>query len=314
MSDGFLQTAIDPVDHGRGYLSAYAYVSPTSAREVHIHRLRHAFERVGIAHQLRYAFRIISLMREAQDLGGGYWFPTPLRVVLVDGHAILLGSTSTRELRRHYPAITTAGYARVIPSSKTIELPTQNLDDWLGQGVEDSVTWAQGQLALGQSTLGATIASARVEYFNVRSISSGATPINIPRWSNDSSSALVSQGGSVLCRAPLGGTAFRYFHGSVRRGRLIAETAIPSDIQRLQCGFAALKKVPLTATMIRSSDGWLFTLPINLPRPERQFILAVGRRSTGEKGKAYLVMNESFALLVADKLRKLGCEVRSSDA
>lgn len=308
------ETVMDPVDYGRGYISAHAYVSPTSAREVHIQKLRYAFERAGMAHQLRYAVRVISLMREAQELAGGFWFPTPLRAVPVAGYAILLGCIPTPELQRHFPAVAKAGHARVIPKSEKGELPTQDLDNWLDQRVQDSLTWAQGQLAMGQATMGLTVASNRVEYFNIRSVPSGAGSTNVPRWSAEVRSALVRQGGLVLCRESVGGVSFRYFQGSVRRGRLIGEAAAPSDIQRLLCGFAALMGSPLTATMMSSSGHWLFTLPITLPRPERQLVLAVGRRSELARGRSYLVTNECFASMVAEKLRRLGCEVRSTDA
>ena len=47
--------SIDVIEYGRGQLAALTYCSATSAREVHILRLRHSFERIGIAPQFRYS-------------------------------------------------------------------------------------------------------------------------------------------------------------------------------------------------------------------------------------------------------------------
>ncbi len=53
--------SIDAVEYGRGQLAALSRYSATSAREVHVLRLRYAFERAGIANQLRFALIVINL-------------------------------------------------------------------------------------------------------------------------------------------------------------------------------------------------------------------------------------------------------------
>jgi hypothetical protein len=47
--------SIDAIEYGRGQLAALTYLTATTAREVHILRLRSSFDRAGIADKLRYA-------------------------------------------------------------------------------------------------------------------------------------------------------------------------------------------------------------------------------------------------------------------
>lgn len=62
---------IDAVEYGRGQLAASSFYSAASAREVHVLRLRRAFERAAIANQLRYALIVISANdRQARFVSG----------------------------------------------------------------------------------------------------------------------------------------------------------------------------------------------------------------------------------------------------
>ena len=164
-SDGSPISSLDAVEYGRGQLAASSFFSTASAREVHVLRLRHAFECAGIANQLRYALVVINLMREAQELRGGYWFPTPLRVVPIDGQAILVGISPTRELQRHFRCAARVGYARILPHDDTQALPHQDLDNWLGLKVKDSVIWSETQVENARASMGPTIPSGNVQFF-----------------------------------------------------------------------------------------------------------------------------------------------------
>jgi hypothetical protein len=302
--------SIDAIEYGRGQLAALTYRSATSAREVHVLQLRNSFERVRIAHQFRYAFRVLDLMREVQQLGNGYWFPTPLRVVPIDEQVILVGPAPTRELQRHFPGITRAGYARILPQPGVHALPNQSLDDWLGLEVQDTVAWSDSQIAEAQAGMGPTISSSNVQFFSIEITSSpfGKTPH--PVWTDNLRTSLIGQQNIVLCRERIATERYRYFLGRLKGGRLTAEAPAPSDLARFQFGFAALQGNPFMVTLISHNDGSILHLSANLPRPEQQLILALGFRDGSLSRKAYRVPSDTFVPPIITRLQHLGCEVR----
>jgi hypothetical protein len=302
--------SIDAIEYGRGQLAALTYLTATTAREVHILRLRSSFDRAGIAHKLRYALNVLNLMREVQELKGGYWFPTPLRVIPIEGQAILAGAVPTRELRRHFPSAARAGYARVCVESDTKTLPKQEIDAWLGLEAYDTVTWIEAKLREARAEMGPTIPSESVQFFNVETTRSAFGSVVKPVWKNDPRAPLASRDGVVLCRVRVGHEYFRHFVGCVDGVRLVSEGPAPSEIARVQFGIAALvgKRITVMVT-VRDSD-YVFHIPVGLPRSERQLILALGVRDISFPGKVYRVRKE-FVSLIDARLQSLGCELRS---
>lgn len=132
---------LDPVEFGRGVMVSSAYRSPTLAVQVHVLRLRAAFERAGMVHRFRYVLNVLSLMREVQELAKGFWFPTPLRRVPVGDRALVVGPHPTAELRRHFSEPECAGYVRFTDLDRLEALPSQELRDWSGLDVSDTRSW-----------------------------------------------------------------------------------------------------------------------------------------------------------------------------
>ena len=208
-----LSASFDAIEYGRGQLVALSYLSANVAREVHVLRLRSSFERAGMVHKLRYSLGVLNLMREAQELGGGYWFPTPLRIVPIDGQAILVGPVPTHELQRHFSGVTRAGYARILPQWDGTALPSQDLDDWLGLDTQDTISWSELQIANAQASLGPTTSSGTVQFFCVQTARLRLGNTRKLAWSADPRSSIVGQQGVVLCRERVASESFRYFFG-----------------------------------------------------------------------------------------------------
>lgn len=311
-----LGTSFDAVEYGRGQFSALAYVSATSAQDVHVLRLRRAFERAGMTRFFRYSLRVLSLMREVQELRGGYWFPTPLRVVPIAGQAIIVGSTSTRELQRHFSGVTRVGYARILPQLDATALPTQDLDDWLGLDIQDTVAWSELQITNASENLGPTISSSSIQFFSIRSAQTRFGTTTTPVWMDNPRSSLVGRQGVILCRECVASGRFRYFLGRMRGDRLIAECSAPKDVFRFQFGLAALADKPCTVVVSSCEDRPGITLPasIPLPRPERQLVLALCTPYWDLSRKKYRVGREAFTQLIVPRLQRLGCDVRWTGA
>lgn len=311
---GWPGPSIDPLEYCRGQLAALSYVSATAAREIHVLRLRNSFERAGIGSKLRYSLWALNLMREAQELGGGYWFPTPLRVVPIDEQGILVGAIPTRELQRHFQGVARAGYARVSNRADVQSLPEQALDDWLKLEVRDTVAWSEAQVAGAQAGMGPTIAAASIQFFTVGTTRSPFGAATKPVWTDDARSSLPGPQGVVLCRERVAPERYRYFLGRVEGRRLTAEGPTPWDVTRLQFGLAALAGTPLTVNIVSRHSEFVFRFSATVPRPEYQLTLALGVRDFTLPGKAYRVSNETFSRAIASRLRDLGCEVRSTGA
>lgn len=303
--------AIDAVEYGRGQLAALSYRSANEAGDVHVLSLRNAFERARITHKFRYAFGVIGLMREAQELRGGYWFPTPLRIVTIGEQVIVVGSVPTCELRRHFRSISRAGFARVLPEAEGQQLPRQPLDEWLELDATDAVSWAHSQLVSARAALSPTVSPMTVEFFDVRPRRSRFGWVMHPRWACSIKGQVREWQGMVLCRERRGRDLFRYFLGTVESDRLVAEAFSPPDATRMMFAFAALAGTPITVEICADARSSVFEIPSSLPRAERQLILALGVREPSPTGKAYRVRGEVLVSLIAGKLQSLGCELRS---
>jgi len=304
----------DVLEYGRGQFAALAYVSSNSAREIHVLRLRNAFDRAGVGQSLRYVLNVLALMREVQELKGGYWAPTPPRLVPLAQSAILIAPIPTDELKRHFAGVQAAGYARVILQSADVDLPKQALDDWAGFDVIDTKVWAGNALRKAAKEMSPTIEPQNIEFFGVQRILGPFGRRAAPGWVTDTRLVASVDGKTVLCRSRLAENYYRYFWGTLERGRIVAESVAPKEIDRLQYGIAALTDRPITVVFDRDDGRRVVRTFAILPRPERRFLLGLAERCNARAGKAHQFQTEEHMQLIAGALQKLGCEIRSAHA
>lgn len=301
----------DLVEYGRAAVSAFAYVSREQAREVHVMRLRSAFERAGFAHALRYVLAVLTLMREVQEVGSGYWFPTPTRVVRIGQGGLVIAATPTAELRRHLP-VSSAGYARYVPSYSEGSLPEESFGGWLGTEIADSILWAREILRRAEADLGMTVDVDGLEFFSARRTTRRGREISVGGWTSDARKALRSPRGMILCRKRLAENYYRHFFGLVKGGRVREESAAPADLPRLQYGMAALGGTPLTVENARKGHTARFTIHWHLPRAERRLLTALARKSDGGWEKTYGLEVEDHCKVLASAFERLGAEIRDA--
>lgn len=296
--------SLHPVDFARGHFSALCWAGIAAAREVHVLRWRAAFERAGLLHLWNFARRALDLMREVQDLGNGYWFPTPLRRIAGERLSLVIGATPTRELSRHYPSVARRGFARVAEADEVADLPAQPLDAWLGLSIADSVAWARAELQSCRDAMGDTRIEGPVEYFEA----AFGNARRRGRWTP--SPPRAEAGDIVLCRRPLGNARFLPFMAQRdRNGRIVREAPAPNDVRRLQFGLAALCGEPVAVAVSGCDDGIALTVPMALPRPERQLLAALN--TTLERSGTCLLLDDEFVPLILSRLKRLGCHVHA---
>ncbi len=296
--------SLDPVEFARGHFSALCWAGDTVAREVHVLRWRAAFERARLLHLWNLARRALDLMREIQDIGNDYWFPTPLRCVAGEQRSLVIGAMTTRELSRHYPSVVRRGFARVADAGDVAELPTQSLDAWLGLSITDSVAWTRAELQSCRKAMRDTRIEGPIEYFDAALSSARRRG----RWTPSPPPA--GAGDIVLCRRPLGNTRFLHFMAQRDRSeRIVREAPASGDVRRLQFGLAALCDEPIAVSVAARDDGVALVVPMALPRPERQLLAALN--TTLDRSGPCLLVDDEFVPLILSHLKRLGCHVHA---
>jgi hypothetical protein len=290
-------------------MASLSYVSSESAREVHVLRLRALFDRASLAPSLRFALSIVKTMREIQELADGYWYPTPIRYVPIGNTTLIIASTDTQELSRHFGGIRRAGYARYLSAKENNLFPTQDAMDWMGSETENSIEWTRNLLRTSIDLMNPTVNPPNIEFFGLGKVSTENVKGTASIWVRDFRSAVFTDTQCVLCRTRLGATYYRYFFGHVRDGRVIRETHLPGDLNRLQHGVAAIVGRPLTVRHENSDDLAMIHFFSPLPLPERRLLLALGQRDMSRNGKAYGVRNADHLTTLLGILRRLGCEI-----
>jgi len=304
------RTEIDPIEYCRGQIAALSFVRESTAREVHILSIRKLFERAGVVHSLRYALAILDLMREVQELGQGYWYPTPLRRVPLDGRSMLIGIPPTHELRRNFQTVRRAGYARLIDDSEIRNVPHQDLDEWTS-AEKDTVGWAKRELLKARSAIGPTMTSGSVEFFGVTSRAIGGRRASLQSWLSKAQLGQITiWDGLVLCRERIGSGYHRHFFGALDGRHVVGEAPFQTDVNRIKFGLASLAGSPIT--VLRSADAMVHKLHIfgDLPRAERRLLLALGKRQPSRYGKTYSFHEADRPACLEDAIQNLGCEVK----
>jgi hypothetical protein len=300
--------SIDAIEFGRGHLSALAWVNTNAAREVHVLKLRKAFDRAGIAPKLRFALGALASMQEVQSLPSGYWLVAPVRRVDLNDLSIVVSAAPLSELKRHFPSARQAGYARLAQGSELEALPRQAREQWMRKPPLEALNWLQAALTTAKQLMGATT-TGEVEFFAV--VAKGGFG-NIAGWT-PSPHLRCDVDGVVLCRERIAGRR-RYFLGTCIRGRVVTEAPIPEDLARLCIAMAAATDRKLTVVCASAAEHSAFHIPFWLPRAEHQLMLALTKRQSAQMTKTYHLSENSLKQLLVQALQHMGCGLRQRHA
>lgn len=301
---------IDPLEHLRGALCALSYVSPRQAREVHVMRLRHAFERADLVHNFRQARAAVSFIREIQSLERGFWIPAPVRTVPFGEHSLLIAPNTTVELQRRFGnGVAKAGYARIAPSTEFVGVPVQSLVDWMGSDTLHIDDWTEQQLGEARSQLKPTFAGQGEFEAFVPAVGPHRLDFTTRgRWSPDLPSARSSGRPLRLCRKQTAVGRHRFFFGELDRGRLVMEAPFVGDVDRMQIGL--LRKEGGSPSVRIEAHGEVAELRATayFPQAERRFLAAIGRRviESEGRGRKYEMPNLAVGTML-ELVRRLGC-------
>jgi hypothetical protein len=271
-------------------------------------------------------------LREAADAGFGFYLPTPMRRVdLQGGGALLIGSLPTRLLERRlglHGAIRTAGLARVLKPSDSGRLPSgalpaQPFRNWLGTGESDLSAWTDQRLREARRAL--KLAAGDVGPFEVYLPEADPRSPQYFRWvSTEKWSRLAARSGHTplqlyLCRLR-NKQADRYWLGRLRASddgtgvQVVREAPIhPVETRRLSYGLDLRSGCPVRARLEHAPGGGS-ELVLNswLPPEEWRLLKALTVRVSADKEWPLRFRLESVWVAAIDyALRGLGVRVEA---
>lgn len=294
----------------RGALAALSYVSPTVSRDVHVTRLRDKFDKAGIAEVMQEVLATMQFLREAEDLGGGYWTPAPTRAVaLADQICLLVGVPPTLELSRHFDGVRRAGAGRVVAASRAVRLPCQSLESWSGADGRGAKAWAELSTHAAVDRLAPSVAVDGLETFGTRAFKGQGIRRSEPDWLPAGDHDACTWGGVGLYRARTGGARHRYFFGKYEKTSRFFEGPLANDSRRVQYGLAALLGCPLTIDISSRNGAARIALPIGAPITVRRLLTALCEADPKSFGRRWTCCVPELLPVLRAALEHLECEI-----
>ncbi|MGS0892704.1 hypothetical protein ACVBGC_09185 [Burkholderia stagnalis] len=298
---------VDPLEFARGALCATSFVATDAARETHVSRLHNLFERAGLAASMADALGTMQFMREAEPLGGGYWIPTPVRTVdLGSSRCLLVGPQPTSELQRHFAGVRRAGAGRAMDRADLPELPSQSQDAWRGSDGRDACAWTQSAVDSALKQLASSLVADSLQVLGTRIASGRRREL---AWVEPGSGAACEWRGIGLFRARTGATRYRYFFGKYESGKEFLEGPPVQDVARLQFGFAALQRQPMTVTFTAMSGATSISLPLAPPRNVRRLLVALCDADPRSSGRVWTCRDPVYLPVLLGAIQELKCEI-----
>lgn len=298
---------LEPIELARGVLSALAYSHSAEPQAIHVGRLQAQFARAGVAGELGSALDALALLREAEDLGHGYWVAGPSRAVRLAGEISLIASIApTRELMRHFQGITKPGLARLARSSVIGALPVQSLDSWLEVVESDTRRWTKEQLAVDRGLFRPVTPEPNMEVFSVSIRRRCNRLMRCPQWLPWADKRALAVDGVGLYRLPLGSSNYEFVLGKARNTSKFLEGPNAVDPRRLQYGITSILGRPLQALAKRRSEAVHIQLPARVPSFVYRLLRAV---CTQDDDGSWTCRNLDCWPTILSYLNNLGCEV-----
>jgi hypothetical protein len=290
------------VELARAAVSVLSRVDAATAKEFHTQAFKSFCAKYDGKYSYKTALRALEILGEVQRLAKGYWFPTPVRGVLLSSRILILAPIPTERLSREFVGVTIAGLGRVAPAQEAASLPLQALDSWLRTNGAESKVHRDGS---GNLLGGPFLSSNRrpsIEYLSIAN-----DQLRRARWIRDFGGGLVFGGGMRLCRERTSPTTYVYFLFKELSRRGYAEAPLLGSIRPFQIAAAAAAGTPFRYSMEPIGNGKVrFFLGIPLPSSEFRLVCAIGRRE--ESDRQGFVVDDTEAPLLEERLVLLGLE------
>jgi len=272
---------------------------------VHITRIQRSFMKLGAAWLHKGGLKLIQLLREAEPLHGGYWLPTPYRVVEIEDELVFIGATPNAhgllgEARME-------GLGRLLAPEVADRYPRQSLDSWLDfTSQAPSATIAEFKAAHAHAEA-RTSNLTGVTYLNL--VTSRSTGRSRFHWSDRPVTLLASEG-IAICKHSHHGHV-RYFSARLAKGVVITEAPIGTSITRLLFAIAHHLGAPAIAVERATKLGLEITLNERLPIEEFRLALLVSRGIARAGHSTTYLISPQLAPAFCSRLVLLGCAMET---
>lgn len=296
----------EPIEILRVALCALTYRTPQNFEPVYIGKIASCCERFGLSEDVKQYLEILRLLREYEHLGGGYWAPTPQRIVKFPGCSLVISPNTTTELQRCFPgAIENAGFGRVVVTGRMVALPEQSADNWIGSPT-NLIQWTKEQLLSAEVSLRSTVhPEGHIQVYRPWTHLLGSGQMLKNRWLAFEELDLDKCDELSLCRIK-GITGSRWFFAKIRDSRVVEECEVSHD-QKLRLLYG-LDAVHGTSAEIRVHKmEHLRKIELKIPQEERRLFLALAQKCEGDELGSYkFEFDPRYSLAFEFGLKHLG--------
>ena len=303
-----LHAAAASLDVMRAYLSALSNRGDGVASPVSVVAAQHALRRRALPAQAFELLKALCTIKDAQDLGRGFYLPAPSHLVPSGGFALVVSALPNQELERiHGCRPISAGMGRVVHNVRddAFGLPTADFSDWL-EAPESTLEWTRQRLRSARYVEPHGLDGC--EFFE------SWPSRNAARWQPLSESLLPETGTFLLRHRGRTGQTNHYLV-RVSAGRIAGMSELPHDadeVRRLMFGLRAADNNP-ARLRLSSKDQ---TTTLNLLRPpnaEHRLLSAVGVVSEELHTGRWTVRIPNYsAAVVTTRLLALGLKVHEA--
>jgi hypothetical protein len=285
----------------RGALFSLTAGGDSSPGPLHALRVRRLFARLGTPDLCEKGLKLLALLREAEPLFGGFWLPTPFRVVEIENIPVFIGAVpsvhSLLDNARH------VGLSRILTSEVARQFPRQSIETWMGIAGAGREAIVASFVKQHSSSAVAATSMANIEFLSVSAGTARTRRQFI--WGELAAATLVSEKIAV-CRQLCGGQ-YRYFSVGIRAGRVDSEASISNSFLRLLFGIAHQNGTPITATVQSGPEITAVSIAERLPIEEYRLALLVSTEIGRNAYATTFVLPTYFAATFLGQLVKLGC-------
>jgi hypothetical protein len=254
----------------RAYLSALSNRGD-DASPVSVIALQHALRRRAVSAAASELLNTLCMVKDAQDLGRGFYLPAPSHLVLLEGFALVISGLPTQELERtHGCKATVAGSSRVLndPQTQSLGLPTSLFSDWL-EAPKSTTEWTRERLRTARFVEPHGLEGC--ETFQSSAVRSSS------RW-QPFNEQVLPQTGKVLLRHRGRTGQTNHYLLRVSDGRVAGMSELPhnpDDARRMQFGLRALENDPARFRLATNDHATVISLP-RPPKAEERLLTALG--------------------------------------
>ncbi len=301
------QDRVALLEYSRGALYSLSNTNKRHGGEVHISRIRHVFDKLGSPGLSRVGMKLLNFLREAENLPGGYWIPTPFRVLEIEGYPVFIGAlpNSFDSLGE----IQTEGLCRILKPEIAERFPRQDIDSWMGRPSLSPSHHASAFIRQHQCTASPSNIQTDIEFINFKFPATKHAQRDRNFFWSSAPTALID-GHIALCRQKQFGF-YRYFSADIRSGRPISEAAIDPPISRLIFSLANHIGSPIHFAVRRTVDNTEISISEHLPAEEYRLALLLSRRISRQGKHRTFYLAPGLAPTLIRTLQELGCTMEA---